>query len=79
MSPDYLKLISIDDHRLDPIWKAAGKLGMPVLIHSGDPAAFFKPVDSNNERWMQLKRHPDWGYYGKDVPGKKELFHRETE
>ncbi len=68
------KLISIDDIRLDPVWAAAGRLGMPVLIHSGDPVAFFTPVDKNNERWMQLKRHPDWGYYGKDVPNRSELL-----
>ena len=52
--------IAIDDPRLDAAWSTCGRLHMPVLIHSGDPTAFFQPVDRYNERWMQLKRHPDW-------------------
>jgi predicted TIM-barrel fold metal-dependent hydrolase len=30
---------------LDPIWAACGRLGVPVLIHAGEPAAFFDPID----------------------------------
>lgn len=56
--------VPIDDPRLDPVWDACGRLGLPVLIHSGDPIAFFQPVDERNERWMQLKRHPDWSFFG---------------
>ena len=26
-----------------------------LLIHSGDPKAFFEPADENNERWKELK------------------------
>src|SRR5581483_4757754 len=29
------KLIAIDDPRLDPIWDEAGRLGIPVSIHTG--------------------------------------------
>ena len=61
-------IVPIDDPRLDPVWAECGKLKMPVLIHSGDPVAFFQPIDRNNERWMQLKRHPDWSFYGPDFP-----------
>ncbi|HRK31176.1 MAG TPA: amidohydrolase family protein [Tepidisphaeraceae bacterium] len=56
------KLVAIDDERLGPIWEACGELQIPVLIHAADPPAFFEPVDSLNERWMQLKRHPDWSF-----------------
>ena len=49
------KRIRIDDARIDPVWAACGRLGIPVLIHSGDPAAFWKPMDENNERWLELK------------------------
>ena len=59
------KLIRIDDPRWDPIWSACGELGLPVLIHTADPAAFFLPVDEKNERWEELRRHPDWSFYGK--------------
>ena len=62
------RVVPIDDERLDPVWAKCGELGMPVLIHSADPIAFFQPVDQSNERWMQLKRHPDWSFYGVAFP-----------
>ncbi|WP_428940339.1 amidohydrolase family protein [Fontivita pretiosa] len=62
------QLVPVDDPRLDPIWRACARLHWPVLIHSGDPIAFFQPVDRHNERWMQLKRHPDWSYFGPQFP-----------
>ena len=68
------KIIPIDDPRLDPIWDACGRLGMPVLIHSSDPAAFFRPVDNRNERWMQLRRHPSWSFYGPQFPSYDEVL-----
>ncbi len=34
------KRIAIDDPRLDPIWAKCGELGIPVLIHSGEPNSF---------------------------------------
>jgi predicted TIM-barrel fold metal-dependent hydrolase len=62
------QVVAIDDPRLDPIWDICGKLKMPVLIHAADPVAFFRPVDRRNERWMQLKRHPDWSFHGPGFP-----------
>lgn len=50
--------IAIDDPRLDPIWAKCGELGIPVLIHSGEPNAFWKPKDKYNERWLELKQEP---------------------
>jgi len=57
-------LISVDDPRLDPLWAKAGELGVPVLIHTADPVAFFQPLDENNERWEELQRHPEWHFWG---------------
>jgi len=68
------KLVPIDDPRLDPVWAACGELGMPVLIHTADPAAFFQPLDRDNERWMQLRRHPSWSFHGEAYPSRAELF-----
>ncbi|HYI12243.1 MAG TPA: amidohydrolase family protein [Thermoanaerobaculia bacterium] len=53
------KRVPTDDPRLDPIWKKAGELGIPVLIHTGEPAAFWLPVDKNNERWLELTQFPE--------------------
>ena len=67
-------LVKIDDPRFDPTWEAAGKLGMPVFIHTSDPDAFFTPIDRFNERWEELGNHPDWSFYGKDFPPKADLL-----
>ena len=52
------KRIAVNDPRLDPIWAACGALGFPVLIHSAEPASFWKPKDKFNERWLELKQKP---------------------
>ena len=67
-------LIKMDDRRWDPIWEACGKLGLPVIIHTADPAAFFLPIDETNERWEELHRHPDWSFHGEDFPSREELL-----
>jgi predicted TIM-barrel fold metal-dependent hydrolase len=61
-------LVRVDDPRWDGIWEACGKLGLPVLIHTADPRAFFEPIDATNERWEELKRHPDWSFHGPGFP-----------
>lgn len=67
-------LIKIDDPRFDPIWAACGRLKIPVIIHTADPAAFFDPIDETNERWEELSRHPDWSFYGEGFPSRQELL-----
>lgn len=61
-------LVAVDDTRLDALWAAAGQLGVPVLMHVGDPVAFFRPLDHRNERYEELASHPDWHFHGSDVP-----------
>ena len=53
------KRVPTDDPRLDPIWKKAGDLGIPVLIHTGEPSAFWSPLDKHNERWLELQQFPN--------------------
>jgi len=67
-------LLRIDDLRWDPIWAACGKLGIPILIHTGDPPSFFDPIDETNERWEELSRHPDWSFHDPKFPRLAELF-----
>ena len=67
-------LVKIDDPKFDPIWRLCGELGLPVIIHTGDPAAFFKPIDATNERYEELSRHPDWSFYGDQFPSREELL-----
>ena len=54
------RVIPVDDPRLQPIWEKAGELKVPVLIHTSDPAAFFHPIDRNNEHFLTLVKAPDW-------------------
>ncbi len=51
--------IATDDARFDPVWAKCGELGIPVLIHTGEPHQFFEPIDAHNERWLELKQFPD--------------------
>ncbi len=67
-------LIKIDDPRWDPIWKTCGELSIPIIIHTGDPAAFFDPIDETNERWEELSRHPDWSFHGEKFPARASLL-----
>lgn len=67
------RLIAVDDPRIDPLWELCGQYGRPVMIHTGDPGAFFTPLDRKNERWHELNDHPDWLFHGKDFPDRAEL------
>lgn len=69
------RLIPIDDPRLFPIWERAERLGIPVAFHTGDPVAFFAPWNSENERWDELKLHPEWSFADKGrYPSLETLF-----
>lgn len=67
-------LVRPDDPRLSDVWDTAAELGLPVLIHTADPVAFWRPVDRHNERFEELVRHPEWQYGGRDVPSHPELL-----
>ena len=76
------KLVAVDDPRLDPIWEEAGRLHIPVSIHTSDPEAFFHPTNGENERYEELIEHPDWSFYsptdtklnGSEFPAKEALL-----
>ena len=50
--------VRTDDIRFAPIWDKCGELGIPVLIHTAEPSAFFLPVDKHNERYLELTQFP---------------------
>ena len=62
------KLLMPDEERLAPVFAAAGELGLPVMIHTADPVAFFRPVDARNERLEELLAHPEWSFVGPGLP-----------
>jgi predicted TIM-barrel fold metal-dependent hydrolase len=56
------RLVQPDDARVVRLMRVAGELGLPVLIHTADPKAFFEPVDEFNERVEELLANPDWWF-----------------
>jgi predicted TIM-barrel fold metal-dependent hydrolase len=68
------RLVSPDDARVVSVLRAAGDLGLPVLIHTADPVAFFEPLTRDNERWDELQVHPEWWFGGKGMPSFGELI-----
>jgi predicted TIM-barrel fold metal-dependent hydrolase len=66
--------LRIDDSRWDPIWRACGELGLPVLMHTADPSAFFAPLDERNERWEELHRRPEWSFHDPKFPRRDDLL-----
>jgi predicted TIM-barrel fold metal-dependent hydrolase len=67
-------LVPVDARELDPVFERAGELGLPVLIHSGDPQAFFEPTTPENERYEELRAHPAWSFAGPEFPSWEEVF-----
>jgi predicted TIM-barrel fold metal-dependent hydrolase len=72
------KLIRIDDERYAPIFDKAAELGLAVMFHTADPAAFFRPIDRYNERYEELAAHPDWAFSGVPVEKWSLLEQRNT-
>ena len=68
------ELLRVDDERLAPIFDKAAELNIPVICHTGDPAAFFTPIDRYNERYEELAAHPDWSFYGSITYSRTELL-----
>lgn len=58
-------MIRVDDPRLSPVWRRAGELEIPVLIHVSDPVGFFLPIDARNEHYLTLQEFPAWSFFGK--------------
>ena len=71
--PDGSRL-RIDDPELDPIWEECARLKLPVFIHTADPEEFFRPIDYNNERWLELALFPDRRYPQDRFPSFEELM-----
>jgi hypothetical protein len=63
-------LLAVDDARLDPVFETCADLSLPVLIHSGDPVAFFQPNGPENPRREELAAHPEWSFHGEYAPGR---------
>lgn len=68
------KVVPADDPRIEPVWEKAGELGIPVLIHVGEPSPFYQPWDRFNERWLELKQFPNRRRPPEEFPGWEETM-----
>lgn len=67
--------LHIDDPELDVVWETAGRLGIPVFIHTADPAEFFQPLDYHNERWLEMALFERRRYFDRErFPSFEELM-----
>jgi len=66
--------LRIDSPKLDAVWAKCGELGIPVEIHSADPAAFFTPFDNHNEWYKILLGHPGWMFNKPELYSREELL-----
>ncbi|WP_308467242.1 amidohydrolase family protein [Rathayibacter soli] len=62
-------LVLPDSALVQPLFEAAGELGLPVTMHTADPIAFFDPMDARNERLENLLQSPDWWFGAPGLPG----------
>lgn len=67
--------LAIDDPELDIVWETAGRLGIPVFVHTADPDQFFQPLDYQNERWLEMALFEGRRYFDRDrFPSFEELM-----
>jgi len=67
--------LAIDDPELDVVWETAGRLGIPVFIHTADPDQFFRPLDWENERWLEMALFESRRYFDRErFPSFEELM-----
>jgi hypothetical protein len=66
--------VAVDDPRLAPIWEAAARLGIPVLLHQSDPVGFFLPITPANEHYETLRKFPSWSFADPRFPRKHVLI-----
>lgn len=66
--------LKVDDPALKPVWEACARLDVPVLIHVAEPQEFFSPLDTSNERWLELSLFRDRRHYMAGEPTFEELM-----
>ena len=55
--------LALNDPHYEPLWRACGELGLPIIIHVADPPCFFRPTEPDNEHYICLSQHPEWSFH----------------
>jgi hypothetical protein len=71
--------VAVHDLRLGPLWATAAELGLPVLIHVGDPPEMWEPLTDDNPRAHdEAVVNSGWWYGEGDYPSLAQI-HEEFE
>ena len=65
-------VLRLDSKWLAPVFAFAGELGLPVVIHVGDPPPFFQPNSPENEYYQCLCEYPEWSFCRPGIPSFEE-------
>lgn len=75
LRPNPLGPVHINDRRFMPLWRAAARLELPVLLHISEPLGnYVQPEDSPNARWGRVSRK--YSLYGTNVLSHSEMMER---
>ena len=66
--------VPVDHQELIPVFETCARLNIPVLIHTGEPMAFYEPVDRFNERWLELTLLPNRRLPADQFPSFEEMM-----
>lgn len=59
---DWLRM---DDAIFDPIYAAIAEADRPLMVHTGEPLAAWKPLDEDDPHFAYFSRNPQWHFYGR--------------
>jgi predicted TIM-barrel fold metal-dependent hydrolase len=71
--------LKLSDPILDSLFQECAKHGLIISIHTVDPPSFFFPINSENERYEELIRKPEWSFYGTEYPSFEEVLEERNE
>lgn len=71
--PDHHWMV-LHDPRVGAVYDKAAELGVPVLIHIGDPKEYWEEISPNSFWYAILKDNPHWSFRDKPVASREQLF-----
>ena len=73
-APDGRGLMAIDDRGLDPLWSAPASWACRSPSTSAIRRRSGSRPTPDNERWDELRAHPEWSFHGPGIPAWQELY-----
>ncbi len=70
--------MALHDPRIGAVYIRAADLGVPVLIHVGDPEEYWQGVTPSSFWYAVLKDNPQWSFQGQDVASREQLFEEQV-